>query len=84
MLQQIKEKQASDLCQEHMQLMEEYLKAENENEKKMCLKKMKGLASPVADAAKQLCHSILRYKGNGAKPNNIKRIRKNHSKMIII
>lgn len=61
-LKQIKEKQASDLCQEHMQLMEEYLKAEDENEKKMCLKKMKGLASPVVDAAKQLCHSILRYK----------------------
>lgn len=71
MLQQIKEKQASDLCQEHMQLMEEYVNAEDENEKKMCLKKMKGLASPVADAAKHLCCSILRYEGNGAKPNNI-------------
>lgn len=44
--------------------MEEYLKTKDENEKKKYLKKIKGLASPVADAAKQLCHTILRYEGN--------------------
>lgn len=71
LLQQIKEKQASDLYQEHMQLMEEYLKTEDENEKKIYLKKIKGLASPVADSAKQLCHNILRSEGNETKRNKI-------------
>lgn len=32
--------------------MEEYFKVENENEKKMCLKKMKGLVLLVVDVVK--------------------------------
>uniref|UniRef100_K1PW66 Transient receptor potential cation channel subfamily M member 3 n=1 Tax=Magallana gigas TaxID=29159 RepID=K1PW66_MAGGI len=75
-LKQIKEKQASDLCQEHMQLMEEYLKAKDENEKKMCLKKMKvtGL----------VCSAILKKlstKANNVKEQILSNDLKEHSKI---
>lgn len=52
--------------------MEEYVNVEDENEKKMCLKKMKGLVFLVVDVVKYLCCFIFWYEGNVVKLNNIK------------
>lgn len=45
--------------------MEENLNTDDDdNKKKKCREEMKDVTSPVAGAAKQLCHTILKYKGN--------------------